>query len=470
MNVTLEEPPASETVAEADGRRRTAPPGPGGGPQAGPPTPPRRRARGAANRLLELGLAIALCLAFFAVIVGLLSRVFPSGISLHELMNASEKPRTPAGGPARQGMDGLEASVPLVARLEVLAPDVRTRHAEQISWQEVKRSRTLQDRDGVQTSDRGDALVRFDGGGQLRLGGNTLIIIRQPRQSVFTRERLGEVLVVSGELQIDLPAGADAATRFDMVLASGQSRVACEGGDQGQVSLRIKVDESGQASVAVYQGEAAIESDEGRVRLGANEFATVDEQGRATSPQTLPPAPSALAPPDAAAYVYRNGAPEVVFAWTGGAATDRYHLTVARDPNFHHVVIDELLAEETLSCNTLQAGSYHWRVSVLRGGLEGPLSPRRALRIASDTAGPFLDVALPPAVVDAASFALTGVTESDVQIFVGEEPVPVGADGRFHHDLSLSQGVNVVVVRAIDEAGNISYRSAVVVARYQGRP
>ncbi len=423
--------------------------------------------------LLELGLIIALCLVFFAAFFGLLQAVFPLGIALHEMVAAPEGPGAVAGGapqPSQRldGAGGLDANLPMVARLEALSSDVWTRRADQIAWLGSEQGQILHDRDGIQTSKRGEAVVRFDEGNALRLGKSTLVIIRQPTYDALTRTRVGKVLLASGELQADLSASALGTTRVEVTLAAGESHVTAEGPVDGDGSLRIKVDPTGQAAVAVYAGTAVLQHGDETLRFGPNEYAVVDAQGNLGTPEKLPEAPVAVSPDDGAVYVYRDRAPEVTFAWGTTPLDDRYRLTVARDPQFRQVVIDERLAQHRLSCSTLKAGTYYWRINACRGEVESPSSATRAVQVDNDSAGPALTVALPPAVVETASYALTGVTEPDARLIVGDETVPVGREGQFQHVVQLRPGVNVIVVQAIDAAGNTTYQSAIVVARNQG--
>jgi hypothetical protein len=77
---------------------------------------------------------------------------------------------------------------------------------------------------------------------------------------------------------------------------------------------------------------------------------------------------------------------------------------------------------------------------------------------------PWVD--FPARVVSAREIALGGSAEPGTRVFINNEQIEVAASGRFSHVLTLKRGVNMVVVEAIDSAGNVAYRSEAIDARY----
>jgi hypothetical protein len=61
--------------------------------------------------------------------------------------------------------------------------------------------------------------------------------------------------------------------------------------------------------------------------------------------------------------------------------------------------------------------------------------------------------------------AIRGATEPNVKVYIGKEPVPVGPDGTFEASVVLRPGAQIVVVEAVDAAGNIAYASRTLAAR-----
>jgi hypothetical protein len=61
---------------------------------------------------------------------------------------------------------------------------------------------------------------------------------------------------------------------------------------------------------------------------------------------------------------------------------------------------------------------------------------------------------------------LTGRTEPGARVSVGGHGIPVTAAGSFQHSLRLGPGSTVIVVEAMDQAGNVAYRSELVNANF----
>ena len=69
---------------------------------------------------------------------------------------------------------------------------------------------------------------------------------------------------------------------------------------------------------------------------------------------------------------------------------------------------------------------------------------------------------LPPPTTKENRFRLAGRTEPGARVLVGGERVPTNEAGEFEYDLQLRPGINLVVVQAVDPAGNVSFRSQMV--------
>ena len=73
---------------------------------------------------------------------------------------------------------------------------------------------------------------------------------------------------------------------------------------------------------------------------------------------------------------------------------------------------------------------------------------------------------LPDEPVDGSSTIISGLTEPGSEVYVGNERIEIGTEGEFEHALRLDRGINVVVVEAVDNAGNIAYESRLVSAKF----
>ena len=92
------------------------------------------------------------------------------------------------------------------------------------------------------------------------------------------------------------------------------------------------------------------------------------------------------------------------------------------------------------------------------------MSDVRRLVVVQDTSPPALELEPLPETVAAGQWRLHGTTESDAQLFVDDTPVPHD-NGRIDHPIELKPGANIIVVKAMDEVGNLNYASISVNAK-----
>jgi hypothetical protein len=148
---------------------------------------------------------------------------------------------------------------------------------------------------------------------------------------------------------------------------------------------------------------------------------------------------------------------KIRFAWKGPTPVDTYHVVIARDPGFDHVLYDAHVGTLELRYGELERGTYYWRVSSVAGGLEGAYSETERLNVVQDREPLLLEVHVSEKVRRSHSVRLTGRTEPGAKVFVRGRRIPVTATGSFEFTLELDPGSNVVVVRAEDQAGHVAY-------------
>ena len=83
-----------------------------------------------------------------------------------------------------------------------------------------------------------------------------------------------------------------------------------------------------------------------------------------------------------------------------------------------------------------------------------------------DVEPPALRVVFPTLPVLDDRVLVEGTAESGAVVFIGDTEVRTAVSGEFAHEVSLERGVNVVVVEAVDAAGNVTYRSKLVHAKF----
>ena len=418
----------------------------------------------------EILLAVGLVLSFFLVFMWILGRSVPRGTSLLDLMRSGDsRGEETSGGPGQidsgtggSGDDAREA----VARLSRIHRDVKDKAAAAIAWTASREGMSLGDYHAVQTFDRSGATITFSESGEMTLGENTLVVLKRSEPLTSRNRRLASLIVVGGELHGTIASSRDAPVSMEIVAASKSVRVLSGAGPLAPAEFSVRVDEGASSTFTVFKGSAEVTSEQGTLIVAPNQAVTVDRTGSLGAPREIPPPPVLLEPEQGARLTFRASRSRMHFAWSGAGENDLYALAVARDPEFRDVVDSELLLTPEFILGNLRAGTYYWRVGTRRGDLEGPYGAARQFRITRELREPSLEVAFPGRVVTTPQIVVAGFAQPGARVFVNNEEAPIDPSGRFSRVVTLQRGVNMVVVEAIDAAGNVAYRSETIDARY----
>src|SRR6266571_2452433 len=411
----------------------------------------------AARRSLEAGLALILVLVFFSAFLSILNAVFPSGAGLRELMRSERKPGSPLdGSPAAGGALGI------AAHLTAMRNQVKSRSASEVAWGKATEGMALRDRDAIQTLDRSNATIAFDDSNYLDMGQNSLVIIQRLEEDPALKERRSFLVMVEGDLRGRIAGTGGSAVRIEVATPGAVTRIQRTLASEGELKFKISVHPDRSSTIAVYEGFADVLARGQIVRVGANQSTVVKADGAPAALEPLPASPVLDAPADGDPVYYRDLPPPIQFVWSALPEAKAYHFVLARDPAFRSIVDEDYPALARLTHGNLRTGTYYWRVSGLDGTREGAFSPPRHFEVTQDREPPFLEVRLPPPTTKENRFRLAGRTEPGARVLVGGERVPTNEAGEFEYDLQLRPGINLVVVQAVDPAGNVSFRSQMV--------
>jgi len=415
----------------------------------------------AGSRGVEVAAAMLLVVFFFLALLGVLTLLFPKGTGLRELMRGGKASLpTAEGHPAGPvAADPGPVTRPIVAVVTTAQNNVHSRRADAIAWEPTFTGMQLGARDAVQTARNSSASIRFGAGGSLYLGENSLVILRRMEQDVVRREKRTFLLMVEGELRGRIEGTKQEPAVVDVASSGGSGRIVSRGGEAGAADFRVAVGQDRTTTYSVFEGTAEVESMGKKVVVGSNQFTTVAPAMPPTAPDRLPAAPEPAAPADGIAYAFRSLPPEVRFSWTATEPADGYRFVLARDAAFRDVVIEKTVAEPSFTHGNLAAGTYYWRVSAKRKLAESPFGVARSFRLAERRTSPALRVEALPGPGSEDFCRVRGATDPGSRVFVAGKPVVPGESGGFESLVPLQRGINVIVVEAMDAAGNGSYRS-----------
>jgi hypothetical protein len=415
----------------------------------------RERLRRLGGHALEIAGALGLVLVFFLLCVGLLLVAMPKGIGLGRLMRyeeiaAQSRPSVDTGGGAWQSVVGTLSSV---------RNTVKSKPSGSIVWSTASAGLKLSDRDAVQTYDLSGATISFEGPTDLHVGENSTVVVRRMERNPETGARRASIVLTGGEMDGRISAGP---STVEVVSGAATARLMPTRGVAAE--FRVAASPDASSTFTVYHGRAEVTAAGRTVVLTADQAVTVDNSGRLGAPVRLPAAPTLRTPSGGLVLPCRTLPAEVPFSWASSAEATGYRLVIARDPQFGNLALDKRLDGPAFVHGNLAAGRYWWRVNAVEGAAEGRASAAGAFEVVHDTAAPPLTVDFPTQPVGGSDLLVRGTTEPGAKVFIGEESAVVEKSGRFEGRVSLRPGPNIVVVEALDDAGNVAYRSALVLA------
>ena len=155
---------------------------------------------------------------------------------------------------------------------------------------------------------------------------------------------------------------------------------------------------------------------------------------------------------------------EIEFNWAAVGRADRYHIVVARDPEFSDRLVDDDVVGTTFTHGALGAGTYYWHVRSRSAWAQSAKSETRVLRVVQDLEGPLLQLDPPADVVMAGAWRLSGRTEPGASVYV--DGVQIAHEGgRIDQEIDLRRGANIITVKAMDDVGNLNYASLAIFAK-----
>lgn len=425
------------------------------------------------KRLLEIATELAvmlfMVLLFFAILAAILLRIFPSGVTLTQIL---ERKGESGGGERRQrglgailGLERGGQQGEVVATLARTGNEVMRKGAGSIAWASAQQGMKLRDRDAIQTFRDSSAQINFDSRNYLTMGSNSLVIIKGIEAAEGGTQRRSSVVVVDGELEGRLAPARDKLRLHVSTLAAGVTMLPGPP-SAASADFRISVNPDRSSNIVVLRGVAEVSAKGKTVRVPEKTGVQVRRGEEPGPPVPLPEPPELLSPSDGAVLRYRELPPQVAFRWSTVKGSECYHLQVARDQGFKRVLLDTRVGRSGFVHGNLIQGTYFWRVSSIRDGLEGERSGARKMATESRLSPPPLRVDFPEQPVEGELLLLTGATDPGNRVFVAGEPVATDATGAFSRQVPLRRGINLVTVEAVDPAGNVSYRSRYVKGRF----
>ena len=424
----------------------------------------RFRRRAVLLALSEFGLVAGSMVVFFAFLTLLIRVYFPQGTALGENASWTSASLLPGGEIELEFGSGNSFAQIFAGEILTIQRRVQRRGANSLAWAEANVGDTFTQNDAVQTFAKSTALLRVNEESRITIGQNSLIVFEKRAADPFVSRQGSVMVMIGGEMSGRLTNDDNSPFEFGVSLPNSEVTLVRRAEDDA-VDFLITVNDDQSTTVNLHGGIAEVIGRDGqRMTITENQSITIDAAGTQLVVSNLPDAPRSSGPLNRQTVTYKN-VPEVVdFSWGAVAGADRYHVVIARDAEFTNRVVDDDVIGTSFRHGALGSGTYFWHVRSRSAWSQSQMSAVRQLRVIQDTVPPSLELDAPADSVVAGEWRLHGTTDSGARLFVDDSPVQHD-NGRIDHPIQLNPGANIIVVKAMDDVGNLNYASISVNAK-----
>jgi len=361
------------------------------------------------------------------------------------------------------GTSELAPADNLVATLTEMNRDVRSKRANSMTWNATITGMPLYNQDAVQTFSRSSATIKFDEENRLQLGPDTLVIIKRMEQDILFNDRRSSLVLVEGELSGSLGNNNETERHVEILTAGASAHIRTRDNIDETVKFKVSVNPDQSSTVAILQGSAEIVSQGVKQKIGTDQALVIREGTAPSAPKPLPKSVNLIAPANNIMSYYRDIPDSINFSWDDSGAK-QYRLIISKDRQQKTILLDERVNQPNFTHGNLTHGEYYWRVSGIdKDGSEGKSFTQRKIRIVRDQQPPLLSVTFPDENIFSNSFVIEGKSEPGAKIYINNNLVKSNSkSGEFSHEITFTNGINVILVEAADNAGNIAYRSQLI--------
>jgi hypothetical protein len=341
---------------------------------------------------------------------------------------------------------------------------VQRRGGRSLAWDDAHLGDKFVQDDAVQTFARSTALLEIGDTSYLTVHENSLIVFNHQEADPYLGGQQTVMLMIEGELSGKISGENASGIQFAVNLPNSEVTLAARIPGE-EVEFQITVNDDQSTTVNLHSGIAKIVGRDGKIRtINANESVTIDPTGMTFRVSEIPPAPTGIGPANNTLVAYRNVPQKIKFSWSSVELADRYHVVIARDPEFSNLIVDDDVIGTEFTHGALGSGTYYWHVRSRVEWAQSNKSETHKIRVLQDLEAPLLELNPPSDTVLAGAWRLTGRTEPDASIFVDGVPIAHEA-GRIDQEIALQRGVNIITVKAMDSVGNLNYESLAISAK-----
>ena len=289
------------------------------------------------------------------------------------------------------------------------------------------------------------SVVTFNDFSEMKIGGNTMIIIYGSPLSEHHAGHKDDVELMTGGLLAKLRS-LSPDRRF--VVNTPAASVAMK----NETSSNLNIDRSGRLVVSVFNGEADVAAQNKVVTVTAGFGTDVLKGSAPAAPRPLPLSPERVLP-DYDSIM--NSSPSILFRWK--SPTSRTRVEVSSDTVFNSIVSSSTVTDSSVSV-PLRPSKYYYRyVAIDSAGRESKPDKYYSLVVFDSSSNhAYLEVTKPQGrrtTVSGPYYDITGVAESGSRVTINGVAITPKSNSSFAYRVPLGDGDNIFILRARDLKG-----------------
>ncbi|HEV7239004.1 MAG TPA: hypothetical protein VGQ36_07150 [Thermoanaerobaculia bacterium] len=339
--------------------------------------------------------------------------------------------------------------------------DVQYQKGAAGEWKDADGRTALVNGDWVKTGSNASAELIFSSGTLYTVGANALLEIYSAVNPATSR-KTNAVQMRVGSVEI-------ATTTDQSTIRTPGTQVVVE----SRSTTQVGVDRSSQTSIVSTRGATSVAPEKGgaAIQVTSGEMISATPAGEISPVKKLAMPPPLMSPGDNQVFQLTPGL-KVQMLWQPQTGASAYVLQVSRSRLFSTQEINKRMTKTAATAEVTEEGSFYWRVaSVGPDGDIGPFSPFRRFRVSGGSKSAGTQDRTPPMLrmkapfhVGGQFYTIAGATEPGATVFINDEEVDVESGGAFQKLVAFDRvGRNVVVVKAVDPAGNQKVESQIVI-------
>ena len=325
---------------------------------------------------------------------------------------------------------------------------VQSKSQEQTVWFDAEKDQELKEKERIRTLENSGGEISLVDGSRLNLGANALAVIEAMKQDVVKNTQTSNVVLLQG----DVLAYLSAQSKKNAVNVSTPGVET----DIRSRNFRATRDEKNTSRFANYDGEIDVKASGASVTIKQNEGTVIAEGQKPSRPKSLLPAPQIVIPTDGSKYFRAY----LDCQWKKVENAVAYRVEIAGNHNFSPLIATvDVRGQETWRWEAPGNGIYFLRIeSVDKENLVGPSTEPVEFYIEVDNTPPFLSIETPRdfETTFTGLVRVSGQSENKARVLIDGDSVQVGKDGRFSTEIKIKSETHRLLIKAIDQAGNVS--------------